>query len=186
LHKDQTVLSVFGSGTYDSASDVADMQATVQTTLAQALAIMPQPDTSLSAGTAEMKVHLKQQQKTQSITGTLALNDVTGHFGKTELRRYVAEMDLDIAMTGQKVDLRRVQGKVAEDGKDGGHFDLSGTFDTDKKAGQITAKLSDFNQNGLRAFLEPALGDKKLVSIAINATANAQFSPEGDSTVKAD
>ena len=50
--------------------------------------------------------------------------------------------------------LRRIQGKIAEDGKDGGHFEISGTLNTEKNSGQITARLTDFNQNGLRPFLE--------------------------------
>src|SRR5207248_1689485 len=60
------------------------------------------------------------------------------------------------------------------------------TYNSDKKSGQLTAKLTDFNQNGLRPFLEPLLADKRLVSVAINATANAQFNPDGDASVKAD
>ncbi len=44
----------------------------------------------------------------------------------------------------------------------------------------------DFNQNGVGPFLEPMLGDKKLVSVAINANANAQYDPQAASSVKAD
>ena len=186
LHKNEQVLSVSGSGTYDKASEAADMQATVQGTLARLLEIVPQPDANLSGGTIEMKVRVKQQQKTQSVTGTLALNDLTGKFGKNEFRRFVAEMDLDIAKNPQQIDLRRIQGKIAEDGKDGGHFDVSGTLNTEKNSGQITARLTDFNQNGVRAFLEPALDDKKLVSVAINANLTAQYGAEGEAALKGD
>ena len=50
----------------------------------------------------------------------------------------------------------------------------------------MTANLSDFNQNGLRPFLEPLLADKKLVSISVNGSASVQYEPDGTSSVKAD
>src|ERR1051326_3537650 len=94
-------------------------------------------------------------------------------------------MDLDVAKTPKEIQIHRVAGKLTENGKPGGAFDVSGTYGMDKSA-QITAKLNDFNQDGLRAFLEPMLSDKKLVSIAINGAANVQLNPQGDSAVKAD
>ena len=68
----------------------------------------------------------------------------------------------------------------------GGRFDLTGTYDLVKTNANLNAKLMDFNQAGLGPFLQPALGDKKLVSVAINANAMAQYDPQGASAVKAD
>jgi len=60
-----------------------------------------------------------------------------------------------------------------------------GSYDTNGTT-QLIAKLADFNQNGLRPFLEPMLAEKKLVSIAINGSITTQYNPQGDSAVKAD
>ena len=94
-------------------------------------------------------------------------------------------MDLTRRRRHRKFRFIDVAGKFTENGKSGGTFDVSGTYGTNKAA-QLTAKLTDFNQDGVRAFLEPMLADKKLVSVAINGTANVQLNPQGDSAMKAD
>ncbi|HEY2081237.1 MAG TPA: AsmA family protein, partial [Verrucomicrobiae bacterium] len=65
-------------------------------------------------------------------------------------------------------------------------FALSGIYSLTNKPSQLTAKLTDFNENGLRPFLESALAGRKLVSVAVDGTASAQRNPDGDSAVKAD
>ena len=51
---------------------------------------------------------------------------------------------------------------------------------------QLSAKLSGFNQDGLRPFLEPLLAGKQLVSIAVNGNASVQYAPNSSSAIKAD
>jgi len=94
-------------------------------------------------------------------------------------------MDLDVGMTPDQTQIRKLAGKLTQGPNSGGSFDLSATLLTNKSA-QFNSKLTDFNQNGLRPFLEPMLADKKLVSIGINGTASGQYNPNGDSAVKAD
>src|SRR5207237_4711902 len=81
--------------------------------------------------------------------------------------------------------VRKLAGKLTQGPNAGGAFDFSATLLTNKSA-QFSAKLTDFNQNGLRPFLEPLLAEKKLVSIGINGTASGQYNPTGDSALKAD
>jgi len=182
--QNQPLVTVSGAGTYDKASDNADLQVNVKAAVGQLLQIL-QPDAAVSSGTADLRAHVVQRQGTQAITGNLALSDLTGKVGKNQFNGFGATMDLDVAKTPQEIQIHRVAGKLTENGKPGGTFDLSGTYAT-TKAAQLTAKLTDFNEDGLRAFLEPMLVDKKLVSIAINGTANVQMNPQGDSAVKAD
>ena len=174
------------SGTYDSGTTDTDLQATVQLLLASLLQAVPQPDVNVASGTVELKAHITQKQKAQAVTGNLALADFTGKFGKQELRSFGATMDLDAGMTPQQIQLRKAAGKLTQGGKAGGSFDLAATYDRSKKSADLTAKLVDFNQNGVGPFLEPMLADKKLVSVAINANASAQYDPQGASAVKAD
>jgi hypothetical protein len=179
-----TLVTVSGAGNYDKAADTADLQVNVKAAVAKLLQIL-QPDAVLSSGTADLTAHVVQRQGTQGVTGKLALSDLTGKFGNSQFNAFGATMDMDVAKTPQEIQIHRVAGKLTENGKPGGTFDVSGTYGTNKAA-QLTAKLTDFNQDGVRAFLEPMLADKKLVSIAINGTANVQLNPQGDSAVKAD
>jgi uncharacterized protein involved in outer membrane biogenesis len=182
--QNQTLVTVSGTGNYDKGADTADLQVNVKAGVARLLQAL-QPDAVLSSGSADLTAHVVQRQGTQAVTGKLALSDLTGKVGKNQFNAFGATMDLDVAKTPQEIQIHRVSGKLTENGKPGGTFDLSGTYGTNQAA-QLTAKLSDFNQDGVRVFLEPMLADKKLVSVAINGTANVQLNPQGDSAVKAD
>ena len=172
------------SGTYDPATQNADLQLAAQALLAQLLQAAPQPDMSVTSGTVDLKAHVTQKQKAQAVTGSLALADFTGKFGKNELSSFGATMDLDADMTPQQIQVGKAAGKLTQGGKLGGSFDLTAKYDLEKKTADLTAKLVDFNQNGVGPFLQPMLADKKLVSVAINANATAQYDPQGASSVK--
>ncbi len=185
--QNQQLVTVSGAGNYDkgdNGNDNADLQLNMKAAVGRLLQIL-QPDAGVSSGTADLKAHVVQRDGTQAVTGNLALSDLTGKVGKNQFNAFAATMDLDVAKTPQEIQIHRVAGKLTENGKAGGTFDVSGTYATNKAA-QITAKLTDFNQDGLRAFLEPMLADKKLVSIAINGTTTVQMDPQGDSAIKAD
>ena len=185
-HQSQTLLTVSGSGTYDQVTGTADTQVSLQAVLARLLQIKPQTDLSASSGTAELKAHVTQKQGTQTITGSLLIADLTGTFGKNVLHGFGTTVDLDVIKTPQQIQIRKAAGNLTAAGNAGGTFDISGTYDPVKKSGQLTAKLADFNQDGLRPFLEPMLAEKKLVSVSLNGNASAQYNPDGDSTLKAD
>ena len=174
------------SGTCDLDTKTMDMQVAVQLALAPLLKALPQPDTSVTSGTIELKAHLTQKQNTQAVTGNLALADFTGQFGKNAVSSFGTTADFDVAVTPQQVQLRKAAGKLTQGTKAGGTFDFTATYDVTNKTASLTAKLADINQNGVGQFLEPMLADKKLVSVAINANASAQYDPKGASALKAD
>jgi hypothetical protein len=183
----QALAACSGAGTYDTATSAADLQVTVQATLARLLDLFPQPDTAISSGTLDLKGHVTQTQGgNRRIAGSVALADFTGHVGKNALQAFGTTMDLDLGMTPAQVQIQKAVGKVTQNGKPGGSFEMGGTYNLSSKAAQLTAKLTDFNANGLRSFVEPLLADKKLVSVALNATSTVRYDPKGSSSVKGD
>jgi uncharacterized protein involved in outer membrane biogenesis len=184
--RNQPLATVSGSGTCNLTNTNADLQLTAQADLARLYQLMPQPDVSVSAGTAELKGRVVQHGDMQTVTGNLELSGLTGQFGKTELHGFAATADLDVGATPRQFQVRKFSGKLSEDGKPGGNFDLTATYDRTNQSAQLAAKLADLNQNGLTPFLGPMLADKKLVSVNMNANAAAQYTPGGDSSVKAD
>ena len=188
--QDQSLLAVSGSGTFDQPTGAADVQFTLQTVLPRLLAVLPRSDIALSSGTVDLKGRVVQTQDTQkrasqTLTGNLALTGLTGKVGNNEFHDFGAAMDLDVLATPEKAQIRKATGKVTEGSNAGGSFDVSGAYDLKTHAAQLAAKLVDFNQYGLRTFLEPMLADKKLASISLNATATTQYQPGGDASVKA-
>jgi hypothetical protein len=191
--QNEPIVTVDGSGIYNKETSGADLQVTVQAFLAQAIKLAKVSDAKITAGSAELKGHIVQSLSRQgsatntavSITGALTLKDLTGSVGKTEFRGFGTVADVDIGKNGSELQLRKVNGKISEGNNAGGSFDLTGNYNTDSKTGKIAMKLADFNQAGLRPFLESALKDKKLVSVSLNGNLDAQMGSQDDSSVKA-
>ncbi|MBI5801951.1 MAG: AsmA family protein [Verrucomicrobia bacterium] len=101
--------------------------------------------------------------------------------------RIVTDATLRQSATNQMlITIKQLAGGVNANGKPGGAFDITGNFDTKALAGAASVKLTDFNEALLAPVLAGALGDKKLVSVTINANANAKFAAKGESALTAD
>ena len=184
--KNQPVVSFSGSGTYDTVKTNADLKLDARVFLARLVQALPQQDLAFSSGEASVLAHVTQNQNLQNITGTMNLTGLTGKSGTTEFRAFGSSMIMELGMTPKEVQIRKFSGKLTEGTNSGGAFDVSGTYDLTNKAAQIKAVLSNFNQNGLRPFLEPMLTGKKLVSVALNGNASIQYDPTGASAIKGD
>ena len=184
--QNQSVLTLSGAGTFDSATQDADMQIVLQATLARLLALSPQPDASFTGGTVELKARVTNHQTNQTVVGQFTLAGLTGRYGTFNFADFGTAVDLDVAMKAKQLEIRKATGSLRSGGAAGGAFEITGSVDTASKAGQLALKLTDFNQNALRPFLESALGGKKLVSVSLNTTASASFQANGDAAVKAD
>lgn len=185
VRQDQSLAVATGSGTYDLAGGNADLQVALQASPAALCQAIPQPGMSFSSGTVEWKGRVTQKQNTQSITGKLVLANLTGQAGQNQFRNFGSTMDLDVSKTPEQIQINKITGKLTQDGNDGGTFEIAGKYNTARESAQLTARLSGFNQDGLRPFLEPLLADKKLVSIAVNGNASVQYDPQGSSAIKA-
>jgi hypothetical protein len=185
LRQNQPLVTATGSGTYDLAGGNADLQVALHASPAALCQAIPQPGMSFSSGTIELKGRVTQKQNTQTITGKLALTNLTGQAGQNQFRNFGSTMDLDVSKTPEQIQINKIMGKLTQDGNAGGAFEIAGKYNTARHTTQLTASLSGFNQNGLRPFLEPLLADKKLVSITVNGNASVQYDPQGSSTIQA-
>ena len=183
--QNQPLAVATGSGTGDAANGSLDLQLALQASLPALGQALPRSDLNLSSGTAELNGRLTRKQNIQTITGKLALAGLTGSAGRNQFRNFASTMDLDIRKTAERIQINKINGQLAEAGKAGGNFEISGKGNTERHSAQLTASLSGFNQNGLRPFLEPLLADKKLVSISVNGNASVQYDPQGSSDIKA-
>ncbi len=186
VQQNQTLITASGSGTYDLPNATADAQVALEASLPALSRIIPQPDVGISSGNVQLNGHVTQKQNAQTLTGNLALTDFTGQIGKNAFHDFGSTLTLDVGKTPEQIQIHKVAGKLTQDGNAGGAFDLAGTYKLADKSAQLTANLSDFDQNGLRPFLEPLLADKKLVSVLLNGNAAVQYQPGGSASVKAD
>lgn len=184
--QNQPLVTVSGSGTYNKGNQTADLQLKGQVLLARLLELLARPDLKATSGTLELTAHLTQKQQQQNVSGSLALTDFTGQLGSNSFRSFGMTSDLDVGMTPDQVQIRKLAGTLTQGKSPGGAFELSGTYGLSNKTALLNAKLTGFNQDGLRPFLEPLLADKKLTSVALNGNAALQYDPTAASSVKAD
>ena len=142
--QNETLATASGSGTYDKASEDANMQVTVQAALAPLLRTAPQPGMTISSGTFELKANIAQKQKTRAAKGNLALDNFSGAFGTNELHGLGTAVEFDIGMASQQVQIRKLAGKLTQSGNAAASFDVSGTYDsgTTNADLQATAQLA--------------------------------------------
>jgi uncharacterized protein involved in outer membrane biogenesis len=182
----QSAVTASASGTFDSATQDADLQFAVTALLTRLLAVLPQPDVNITAGALDFKGKITSKDKNQAVTGQLVLTDLSGRFAENRFTSFGLGLDLDVGMKREQVEVRKAAGEVREGQKIGGKLEATGNYDLGRKAGQFALKVADFNENGLRPFLESALGEKKLVSVSLSTTASASLEANGEAAIKAD
>ncbi len=186
IRQNEPLLTASGSGAYDLADATADIQLALEGSLPGLAEAFPQLDAKISSGTLKLNGRVLQKQNAQTVTGQLTLADLTAQIGKNSFQNYGSTMDVDASRTSEQIQIQKLNGALTQNGNAGGDFALTGAFEPANKTVQLSVKLSGFNQDGLRPFLEPLLGGKQLVSIAVNGNASIQFAPNTSSGIKAD
>ena len=139
----------------------ADLQVGLKTTLARLLPLLGQTNMVASAGAAELKAHVMQKQETQTVDGTLTLTNFTGNIAGNEFTDFGTAMALDVNKTPEQIEIRKATGTLTESRKPGGSFDVSGNYSLANGPSQLTVKLSELNERGLRPFLASMLGGQE-------------------------
>ena len=192
----QQALLASGVLQYNTKSQDADVQANLEVSLPQVATLVSMPGLNLQAGTVKFAGRIAQKNKTpqqtnnpvldRAVVGKLNVDNLTGQFQSNRFDRFVTAVDLDVAMNGTAVEIKKCSGTLQQSGQAGGAFDVSGNLDTSKKVGLITAKLVDLNQHALKSFVAAALGDKQLESITINSANTVKLDGPADMSIKAD
>ena len=192
----RSALLASGAVQYNAKSQDADVQVNLETALPEVTALVSVPGLNVSAGTVKFAGRVMQKNTTpqqtnnsvldRSVTGQLNLDGFTGVLQSNRFDRFVTAVDLDVAMHGDAVDIRKCAGRLEQAGQAGGAFDVAGQYNLATKVGLITAKLVELNQHALKSFLAAALGDKQLESVVINSTTTAKMDGPADFAVKAE
>ncbi len=132
---------------------------------------------ALTSGRAGVNLKLisRQAGKELLIAGTVSLDDVTGTMDANRFDRFATAIDVDVALRGQDLEIKKLAGTLRQSGQAGGKFDVAGRYHLTNQVGLITATLTDLNQHALKSFLAAALGDKQLESITINSKTTAKL-----------
>ncbi|HTI99808.1 MAG TPA: AsmA family protein [Dongiaceae bacterium] len=101
----EPALAVSGSGSFDSGTQAADLQVQVHSVLARLLALLPSDGVKLGDGMLDFKGHVVSTAQSQSVSGDLALTNLM--VSAVPGPPLAVNLQLDVARTGQTVDLRK-------------------------------------------------------------------------------
>jgi len=183
--QNQPMLNLSGGGQYDNSSRSADMRVVLDAALPGLMKLAGETNANASSGKLGLNGRITKSGEAETVTGNLSLADFTGRYGTYRFDRFGSTMDVDVTIQGKQLQIRKADGKVTSGANSGGTFSVAGNYNLDRKNGQFDLKLADFNQNGLRPFLESMLHEKKLQSVSLNSTASARLDGS-NAAVKAD
>ncbi len=184
VRENQSLAIATASGTYDATDQNADLQVTLQASMAVLSQAITGLGMNFASGTVDLKGHVTQKKDIQTVTGKLEVANLTGQSGKNQFRNFGSTIDLDIGKTPEQIQINKFSGSLTGAGAAGGTFEIAGKYNSTRRSAQLTAKLSGINQNGLRPFLEPLLAGKQLVSVTINGDTSVDYDPEESSDIK--
>jgi hypothetical protein len=182
----QPLLSLQGNAACDLSHGAVESDLTVISSLSDLLPALALPHTDATAGALEVRLRFLQQTNTQTISGRLRLAGFSGIARGIAFLNYSTDADFELARDRQHTQLKRFSARLHEGSKLGGKVAITGNYDAYTTAADVTVKISDFNQYGLRPFLETAFGNRRLTAAALNSSITATRDAKGDATIKAE
>jgi hypothetical protein len=181
LRAGQSAFVATVTGTVHQVTGEADLWLTAQGSLPQLAALVPEAEANFTSGRLDLNTRVVGREGRQEISGQMAVTELTGTQGTTRWEQYAVNLDFAATLENQIVELTRFATVVSAAGKPGGRLDAGGKFNLSGAApsGDLIVRLVGFNEVALRPYLEAALGDQKLVSVALHSTATIGLEASG-------
>lgn len=119
------------------------------------------------------------------LTLAAEVRDLGGDAAVVRFSHYGLEARVDLGLPEGAIVFNDVQMTLHEGTKPGGSVGLKGRWNTTTAAGDLQLTAKDVNEEGLRPFLQAALGDKQLRRVQLAADLGLKLDPAADSAVKA-
>ncbi|MBA4150436.1 MAG: hypothetical protein H0X66_20180 [Verrucomicrobia bacterium] len=182
----QRAAAATASGTYGLESGDADMKATLNLILPRLFQLVQVADSKADSGRLTFNGQVKQTKNQQTVTGNFAIEDFTGNYGEYILQNYNVSSEMDVQQTEHQLQVRRMVASLRQGNQEGGAIQVSGNLNTETSIGSFEVKLNGLNENGLRPFIAPSLGERKLNSILMNGNVTAKLNSTNSYAVQAD
>lgn len=162
---------------------VADLSATLQG-LSGSLA--GQSLQNLGArSTAQVLIAAFAEPAQRRLTLTASVEELSGAAALLTFDRHALAAQADIGLPEGAVVLHDVQLRIRHQNNDGGTARVQGRWDLNAGAGELTFAANNWNEHGLRPFLQTSLGDKQLRSGQLAGNGTFKLNPAGDLNLQA-
>jgi len=186
FHAGQPAFSFQGAVNYDRVTTALNADISLLSALPQLAGMLGAKSADISSGVLEVRGNAIQKPGTNLFSGRLRLVDLTGKLGTTPFEHFGTDLDVELALAPNRLLIRKATGAFTESSKPGGKLHLTGAYMLGTGATDIALRLENLNQNGLRPFLEPLLGGKKLTTASLYSTTTVSLTAAGVKTLKAD
>ena len=150
------------------------------------LETFPIDTASFSAGTLRINGKLDAKPGVTNLATDIVLAGLTGHFGELQLQDYQSAISLLADLSGNTLNLQKLQ-LTAQSGPGlGGMLEASGRYDLAQKIGDFAFKTIDFNERAIGPFVAAALAPKNLVSVSLDVNGKVSLLKGGDFSLQTD
>lgn len=179
-HQGRRALEASGTATAHLTNRTAEAQMSARGSLPPLLALFPQPEARVNAGGFSFEGNVSYAPQRQTLAGRLALTGLDGAFGTTSLHGWDATMQLEVEQRGAEIEFRKAAGELRVGGQPAATLDLSGRLNPTASTGELALRLTGVNERAARPFLESALGEKQLASLALDSGLTASLDRSGN------
>jgi len=152
-------------------------------TCAQLLA--PMPALEIRTGTLTLVTKLSRQASRLSAEGEARVVGCSGRLGETHLPPLDLLTRFTAALDGPKAELTSLNVQFRPTGQPGGQLTLQGLYRTDQPSLTFTGRLDRLNHLLLRPWLQPWLGETRLLSLELDGNLQGRWEVRGPSRLQA-
>jgi hypothetical protein len=150
------------------------------------LETFPVDTASFSSGTLRISGKLDAKPGVTNLSTDVVLAGLSGQFGDVRLQGYQSTIGLVAGISGNTLDLQKLQ-LTAQSGPGlGGKLEASGRYDLAQKTGDFAFKTIDFNERAIGPFVAAALAPKNLVSVSLDVNGKVSLLKGGDIALQSD
>ncbi len=150
------------------------------------LETFPVDTASFSAGTLRINGKLDAKPGVTNLATDVVLAGLSGQFGDVRLQDYQSTVSLVAGISGNTLDLQKLQ-LTAQSGPGlGGKLEANGRYDLALKTGDFAFKTIDFNERAIGPFVAAALAPKNLVSVSLDVNGKVSLLKGGDIALQTD
>jgi uncharacterized protein involved in outer membrane biogenesis len=150
------------------------------------LETFPVDTASFSSGTLRISGKLDAKPGVTNLATDIVLAGLKGHFGELQLQDYQSTVSLVAGISGNTLDLQKLQ-LTAQSGPGlGGKLEANGRYDLAQKTGDFAFKTIDFNERAIGPFVAAALAPKNLVSVSLDVNGKVSLLKGGDIALQTD
>jgi len=179
------MLQAKGAARYDTEKKEMGVQILSDGVLPALLGEFPMPGIAASHGFVKLNAAINGTADETKISGQAQIDRFTGTVSDMSFNDFQTTFDYTVEVHGKFVQIHRASLSMAQGFNKGGTIDVNGSMNTGDKSGKVTFKIVELNQVTLGPALAASLGQKKLISVSMNSSGAATFSP-GTNEVQAE